>query len=162
MIYSSATIRQPKAYAASLQYLDPDGIRRQITETVTNYTIYAFEMDSEWDEDEKLTARTVHLTAEAMLRTMFSNLPGFKNKATMKKTLQRHHSLNQSEPQDSMLLDELVQVCEEQLKGTATLDYCKQFSADTPAQLKVIIDPYLTSPSKSGKPVFWPLIKDVR
>jgi len=161
MIYCGATERQPKTYAAGIQYLDPDDIRRQISETISHYTTYAFEMDSDWDEDEKMAARAVHMNAETMLRTMFCNLPGFKNKSTIKKTLQNHHSLNQSDPPESLLLDELLQVCQEQLKGTATMDYRKQFSANSPAELKVAIDSYLTQPSKFTRPVFWPLIKEV-
>lgn len=162
MLYCGATTRQPKALAAGLQYLEPDGIRRQIRETIREYSTYAFDMDPEWEENEKLTARTVHANAEAMLRTMFSNLPGFKTKVVMKKTLQQHHSLSQREPSESSLLDELLQVCEEKLKETSKHGYIKQFSADTPTELKALIDPYLTTPSKFSKPIFWPLIQQVR
>jgi hypothetical protein len=162
MMYCGATVRQPKAYAAGLQYLEPEGIRRQVRETIRDYSTFAFEMDPDWDDDEKMTARTAHFNAEAMLRTMFNSLPGFKTKVAIKKTLQQHHSLNQREPPESSLLDELLQLCEEQLKGTFKHNYIKQFAADTPAQLKALIDPYLTTPSKFSKPVFWPLIKHVR
>lgn len=162
MIYCGATVRQPKTYAAGLQYLKPDGIRRQISETIKAYSTFAFDADPDWDEDEKIAARTVHFNAEAMLRTMFSNLPGFKTKAAIKKTLQHHHLLSQRTPPESSLLDELVQLCEEELKGACKYNYIRQFSADTPAELKALIDPHLTAPSKFSKPVFWPLIRHVR
>ena len=162
MIYFGAITWQPKAYAASLQYLDPDGIRRQISEIIRDYTTYAFETDPESEEDEKISAKKVYLNAEAMLRTMFSDLPEFKNKAVIKKILQRHRSADQSTPQGSSLLSDLVQVCQERLKETATLNYREQFSADSAADLKAAIDPYLTTPSGFKTPVFWPLIRHVR
>jgi hypothetical protein len=162
MIYCGAIARQPKAYAAGLQYLKPDDIRRQISETIKDYSTFAFDADPDWDEDEKIAARTVHFNAEAMLRTMFSNLPGFKTKAAVKKTLQQHHLLSQCTPPESSLSDELVQLCEEELKGACKYNYIRQFSADTSAELKALIDPHLTTPSKFSKPVFWPLIRHVR
>jgi hypothetical protein len=127
-----------------------------------DYCTHAFAADPEWEEDEKITARKVHDNAEIMLRTMFNELPAFKTKVLMKKSLKHHHSLSMDEPPGSLLLDELVQVCEEGLQGTSRTNFCKQLSADTPEQLKTVVDPYLTTPPKFSKAVFWPLIRQVR
>jgi hypothetical protein len=162
MIYQAATARQPKVYGANIEYFDPEGTKRQIGETVRNYCTFAFKPESDWDEEEKISARKAHENAEAMLRTMFNDLPEFKNKNTIKKCLQRHHSLTRDETSESLLLDDLVRVCEERLKGTTKADFCKQFSKDTPEQLKEVIEPYLNTPAKFSKPVFWPLILQVR
>jgi hypothetical protein len=161
MIYQGTSAQQPKPYVANLEYLDPDGIKRQLSETLRDYCIYAFAADPDWEED-KITARKVHENAEIMLRTMFNELPAFKTKVLLKKSLKHHHTLSRDESPGSVLLDELVQVCEEGLEGTAETKFCKQLSADTPEQLKTVIDPYLTTPPKFSKPVFWPLIRQVR
>jgi hypothetical protein len=162
MIYQGAKAQQPKSYGAKIEYLDPDGIKRQLAETLRDYCTYAFDADPDWEEDERISARKAHENADVMLRTMFNDLPQFKLKNALKKHLQHHHSLSRDETHGSLLLDELVQVCEKSLKGTATTSFSKQFSADTPEQLKTMIDPHLFTPSKFQKPVFWPLIRQVR
>jgi hypothetical protein len=76
--YHDCFTRQKLDFAASVQYMTPDQIKKMLKETLGDYNTFAFEEDEERDEDTRTTAKKAHENAFGVLRTLFNNLPGFK------------------------------------------------------------------------------------
>jgi oligoribonuclease NrnB/cAMP/cGMP phosphodiesterase (DHH superfamily) len=67
-----------------IKYLQPAGIRRQLSETLKDYNTWEFERDEEWDEDTRTTALKAHENAFRVLRTLFNDLRSFGDKKAAK------------------------------------------------------------------------------
>jgi hypothetical protein len=155
--YHDVFPKQTHDFAASIQYIKPDQIRKMLNETLKDYNTYAFEQDEEWDEDTRKTAKKANENAFKVLLTLFNNLPDFKSKTDAKTVLRVSHDSG-TDP----LLDKLVQDCESKLQYTAGKDYSEYHEAINLTGLKKIIDRLMTSTSDFSKPSLWPLTRQVR
>jgi hypothetical protein len=155
--YHDVFPKQAHDYAASIQYIKPDQIRKMLNETLKDYNTFAFEQDEEWDEDTRTTAKKANENAFKVFLTLFNNLPDFKSKADAKARLKASYNAGKDP-----LLDELVRDCESKLKYTASKDYSEYHEASTLTALRKIIDPLMTSTGDSKKPSLWPLTRQVR
>jgi hypothetical protein len=155
--YHDVFPKQAHDYAASIQYIKPDQIRKMLNETLKDHNTFAFEQDEEWDEDTRTTAKKANENAFKVFLTLFNNLPDFKSKADAKARLKASYNAGKDP-----LLDELVRDCESKLKYTASKDYSEYHEASTLTALRKIIDPLMTSTEDSKKPSLWPLTRQVR
>lgn len=154
--YHDALPGQTAEGAASLHYFKPDGVKRQLRETLKDYYTFAFEAEDEWDEDTRMSAEKAYANAFRVLRTLFNDSPGFQSKnATV------GHMSAMYTRQDS-LMDQLVIDCEMKPKDTVKNDYATHHKAKTLAKLRNKIDPLMNSNDIFDKPSLWPLLQHVK
>jgi hypothetical protein len=158
--YQDAFPKQTRDFGALIKYLQPAGIRRQLSETLKDYNTWEFERDEEWDEDTRTTALKAHENAFRVLRTLFNDLRSFGDKKAAKAFLAEAYE-NGDSGESERLLDELVRDSEEKLKYTAGNDYTEWHEARTLAKLRAKIDPLMTSNGTFEQPALWPLAQQV-
>lgn len=158
--YHDAFPKQKRDFGALIKYLQPAGIKRQLSETLKDYNTWEFERDDDWDDDARTTALKAHENAFRVLRTLFNDLRTFGDKKSAKAFLAK--SYENGDPRDSeRLLDELVRDSESKLKYTARNDYTEWHEARTLAKLRSTIDPLMTSTGTFEQPALWPLAQQV-
>lgn len=156
-IYSGEVTGQQEAFGALIEYLQPEHIKARLQKFIRDYNLFKFEQEEDWDDAERISAETAHEEAMKMLRTLFNDLPSFKNKAAAESRLEECHTKTDS------LVDELTQDCEKKLKDTAEAGYTRLFEAQSLDRLKREIDPLIAAGSqKVKKPALWPLVRQVR
>lgn len=154
--YSSALRGQTRTFAARVQYLTPEEVKRQLTEHIRDYNVYAFERDDEWDLDTLTSAKLAHTNALEILRTLFNDLPDFKDKASSTARLALDYS-----QKSNQLLGELAHACELKLKHTIKHNYAEFREADKLLTLRKRLDPLMVSSSASEGSALWPLVRHV-
>jgi len=153
--YQDAFTDQTLDFAASFQYLQPDGVKRQLHETIKDYNTFAFEVEDDWDEDTRMSAKKAHANAMRVLRTLFSDNPNFGSKNATVGYMGAMYT------QQDSLLDELVTSCELKLKDTARKNYTVYHEAKTLAKLRNRIDPLMNSTGTFDEASLWPLLRHV-
>jgi GTPase SAR1 family protein len=153
--YQDAFIGQTLDFAASFHYLQPDGVKRQLHETIQKYNTFAFEADKDWEEEERTSAKRAHANALKVLRTLFDDSPSFESKKASVEYMKTMY------PQQDSLLDELARICEQKLKHTVQRNYKTNYEAKTLAKLRSKIDPLMNSTGTFREPSLWPLLRHV-
>lgn len=153
--YQDAFPGQTLDFAASFQYLNPDGVNLQLDETIKDYNTFAFEAEDDWDEDTRMSAKRAHANALRVLRTLFSDDPNFKTKNATVGYMGAMYTHKQS------LLDELATSCELKLKHTVGRNYTTYQEAKTLSKLQSKIDPLMNSTGTFDEPSLWPLLRHV-
>jgi len=142
-------------FAASFSYLKPEGVKRQLRETIKDYNTFAFEVEYDWDEETRMSAKRAHANALRVLRTLFSDNPRFASKNATVGYMKTMYT------QQDSLLDELATSCERKLKHTVIRDYTTYHEAKTLAKLRNRIDPLMNSTGTFDEPSLWPLLRHV-
>lgn len=156
-IYCGAVLGQQENYGALIEYLRPERIKQLLTKLVQDYNTHKFEAEEDWDDAERISARSAHDEALKMLLTLFIDLQNFRTRAAAQARLEECHK------KTDLLVEELTQICVEKLKDTAAAGYIRVFEARSMEKLATEIAPMIASvSSKVKKPAMWPLVREVR
>lgn len=156
-IYCGAVVGQQENYGALIEYLRPNKIKQLLTKFIQDYNTHKFESEEDWDDAERLSARSAHDEALKMLLTLFIDLQNFRTKAAAQTRLEECYG------KTDLLVEGLTQICVEKLKDTAPAGYIRVFEARSMEGLATEIAPMIASiSSKIKKPALWPLVREVR
>jgi GTPase SAR1 family protein len=153
--YQDAFTGQTLDFAAKFHYLQPDGVRLQLRETIKDYNTFAFEVEDDWDEDTRMSAKKAHGNAMKVLRTLFNDNPRFATKNATVGCMSAMYT------QQDLLLEELAANCGVKLKHTAPKNYTVYHEAKTLVKLRSRIDPLMSSTGIFDEPSLWPLLRHV-
>lgn len=155
--------RQKEKLAAVVYFFDEEKTRKLLQQQLTSYNLFHFQAEAGWDKDSRNVYELRAKTAIETFQALFCCREGFASydKARMYLASRQNYAAATLDSMTAWCKDLLAKHRHQDIKTDEMGQTYAQYEASSAKQLRMSIDPLMTSKPRYTEPSLWPLVHKV-